>query len=284
MLNSIDFYQTNLIWEKAKKIRWKDLEKNDCTGGQFRDDDIRNNTLNMIRALNISEQNIDSAQSISENIFEEALSLFAYLNFCPEEIFHSPFTKLTRDVISNLSLDRIVLFLNRVLVKNEKSWAKVILKKILDNFEFEYENIDMLAKGLSTDNIGYDWNLLHELSNHPVQIMKDKRNMSTSSFIPYCYFGVESNQFGLEIDGFEFPVCNIFQAKILNDQLCYEVDINELIEKDTSEKDLKAGLTLLVDYNEDRTVSLIDNTDKLDKNEDIDDEDKMMIYIHSIGK
>lgn len=89
---------------------------------------------------------------------------------------------------------------------------------------------------------------------------------------------------GVKIDQFDVPVCNSFQAKILNDQLCYEVDINELIEKDTSEKDLKAGLTLLVDYNEDRTVSLIDNTDKLDKNEDIDDEDKMMIYIHSIGK
>ena len=284
MLNSIDFSKTNLIWESAKKIRWNDLEKVDCTGGQFRDADIRNNTLNMIRALNISERNINSAQNISENFFNEALNLFAYLNFCPEEIFHSPFTKLTNDVISNLSLDRMVLFLIRVLVKNEKSCAKVILKKVLDNFEFEYETIDLLARGLLTDNSGYDWNLLHELSNHPVHIMKDKRNLSSSSFIPYCYFGVESNQFGLEIDGFEFPVCNIFKVKVLNDQLCYEVDINEIIEKDTSEKDLKAGLTLLVDYNEDRTVHLLDNTDKPDKDKDIDDEDKMMIYIHSIGK
>ena len=284
MLNLIDFSKTNLIWEMAKKIRWNDLEKNDCTGGQFRDDDIRNNTLNMIRALNISERNINSAQNISENIFNEALNLFAYLNFCPEEIYHSPFTKLTRDVISNSSLDRMVLFLNRVLVKNDKSWAKVILKKILDNFEFKYENIDLLAKGFLTDKKGYDWNLLHELSNHPVHIMKDKRNVSSSSFIPYCYFGVESNQFGLEIDGFEFPVCNIFKVKVLNDQLCYEVDINEIIKKDTSEKDLKAGLTLLVDYNEDRSVHLLDDTDKPDKDKDIDDEDKMMIYIHSIGK
>ena len=46
-----------------------------------------------------------------------------------------------------------------------------------------------------------------------IQVQREKRNMSSSSFIPYCYFGVESNQFGLEIDGFEFPVCNIFQVK-----------------------------------------------------------------------
>ena len=50
-----------------------------------------------------------------------------------------------------------------------------------------------------------------------------------------------------------------------------------MIKKGTSEKDLNAGLTLLVDYNEDRTIALLDN-------HHIDDEDKMMIYIHSIGK
>ena len=28
---------------------------------------------------------------------------------------------------------------------------------------------------------------------------------------------------GVKIDKFDVPVCNSFQAKILNDQLCYEV-------------------------------------------------------------
>ena len=171
----------------------------------------------------------------------------------------------------------MVLFLNRVLVKNEKSWPKLILKKILDNFEFKYETIDLVAKGLFTEEDEYEWNLLHEVSNHPVHIMKDKGKISPSSFIPYCYFGIEADTIGLEVKGLEFPVCNIFQAKVLNDQLCYEVDINDMIKKGTSEKDLNAGLTLLVDYNEDRTIALLDN-------HHIDDEDKMMIYIHSIGK
>ena len=279
MLNSIDSSQTDLIWEMAKKIRWNDLDQIDCTGGQFKDDDIQKNTLSMMRALNISEQNINSAsQNISESIFQEALNLFAYLNFCPVYIFHSPLTKLTKDVISNSSLDRMVLFLNRVLVKSEKSWAKVVLNKILKQFTFKYDHIDSMAKSLLPDNGEYDWTLLHELSNHPVHIMKDKGKISPSSFIPYCYFGVESDQFSLEIDGFDYPVCNIFQVKVLNDQLCYEVDINDKIEKDISEKDLKAGLTLLVDYNEDRTIGLVNNNEN-----GIDDEDEMMIYIHSIG-
>ena len=278
ILNTIDSSQTKHVWKLAKEIRWNNLEKIDCTGGQFSDNDMRKNTLNLMRSLNISELSMNSdPQNIPEHTFKETLNLFTYLNFCPEEIFHSPWTKLTRAIISDSSLDIMVLFLNRVLVKNEKSWPKLILKKILNNFEFKYETIDLVAKGLFTEEDEYEWNLLHEVSNHPVHIMKDKGKISPSSFIPYCYFGIEADTIGLEVKGLEFPVCNIFQAKVLNDQLCYEVDINDMIKKGTSEKDLNAGLTLLVDYNEDRTIALLDN-------HHIDDEDKMMIYIHSIGK
>ena len=31
---------------------------------------------------------------------------------------------------------------------------------------------------------------------------------------------------GIMLDLFDVPVCNSFQARILNDQLCYEVDLN----------------------------------------------------------
>ena len=52
----------------------------------------------------------------------------------------------------------------------------------------------------------------------------------------YCYFGIEADKIGLEVEGLEFPVCNIFQAKVLNDQLCYEVDINEMIKRTLQKK------------------------------------------------
>ena len=36
---------------------------------------------------------------------------------------------------------------------------------------------------------------------------------------------------GIKLDQFNDPVCNSFQAKVLNDQLCYEVDLNKFSNK-----------------------------------------------------
>ena len=57
---------------------------------------------------------------------------------------------------------------------------------------------------------------------------------------------------GTKIEQFENYVCNSFRPKILNNQLCYELDLNERIEKPFEAKDLELGLTLLIDENEDR--------------------------------
>ena len=43
---------------------------------------------------------------------------------------------------------------------------------------------------------------------------------------------------GVKIDQFAVPVCNSFQAKVLNDQLCYEVDLNELSNKNNLKREL----------------------------------------------
>ena len=44
---------------------------------------------------------------------------------------------------------------------------------------------------------------------------------------------------GVKIDQFDVPVCNSFQAKILNDQLCYEVDLKRFAAKDNIENEVK---------------------------------------------
>ena len=60
---------------------------------------------------------------------------------------------------------------------------------------------------------------------------------------------------GQQIDGFGQPMCNSFQAKILNDQLCYEVDLNRFSNKDNIRNELKLGFVFFMDYNEDRHVT-----------------------------
>ena len=68
---------------------------------------------------------------------------------------------------------------------------------------------------------------------------------------------------GQKIDGFGQPMCNSFQAKILNDQLCYEVDLNRFSNKDNIKNELMLGFVFFMDYNEDRQVTFDSIDDKI---------------------
>ena len=94
---------------------------------------------------------------------------------------------------------------------------------------------------------------------------------------------------GVMIDQFDVPVCNSFQARILRDQLCYEVDLNKFSDKNNIEKELKLGFNFLMDYNEDRQVTsdknisrqelgLANNVAALDENQ------HAFVYLDTIGK
>ena len=89
---------------------------------------------------------------------------------------------------------------------------------------------------------------------------------------------------------YELPVCNSFKSKILNDQLCYEVDLQKYKSKGNIKNDLKSGLVFFLDYNEDRQITSCDKfeadlhqnfVNKVDKS--MDDE-KAFIYLNTIGK
>ena len=92
--------------------------------------------------------------------------------------------------------------------------------------------------------------LLQTVSNHPVHIWNDERKFSPSSFIPFCYFG---DQFiGARLNEFKTPVCNIFRPRNYLNQLCYETNLQALRDSQKIEKQLESGLTLILDYNEER--------------------------------
>ena len=60
-------------------------------------------------------------------------------------------------------------------------------------------------------------------------------------------------------------VCSGFQARILYDQLCYEVDLERYKSNDSNvETDLKSGLVLILDNNEDREITLDENVESKD--------------------
>ena len=127
------------------------------------------------------------------------------------------------------------------------------MKRIL-NIDLISKEVDKIARFEDIDNTLRSFlqesELVHKFSNHPVHI-KDDDKFSPSSFIPFCQFGRDIDIMGVDVEHFDIPVCNSFKAKILNDQLCYEIDLNQYKINFTAES-LDAGLTFLVDLNEDR--------------------------------
>ena len=57
---------------------------------------------------------------------------------------------------------------------------------------------------------------------------------------------------GVKIDQFEVPVCKVFQDRIINDQHCYEVDLNKFSKKENIHHELKLGFAFVFYYNDDR--------------------------------
>ena len=94
---------------------------------------------------------------------------------------------------------------------------------------------------------------------------------------------------GTNIDEFDVPVCNTFQAKVLNDQLCYEVDLKKFSDENSILKELKLGLSFLLDYNEDRQVTLNQENNSLELGlassfDESEENSHAIVYLDTIGK
>ena len=125
--------------------------------------------------------------------------------------------------------------------------------------------------------------------NHPVHVINEDGEKSPSSFIPFCDFGGNMSAMGRMVEEFNVPVCNSFQAKILNDQLCYEVDLNNFSNKDNIERQLESGFLFIMDYNEDRQFTKFDfimnewDNNFISRIVESDVQSQAVIYFNTIG-
>ena len=133
------------------------------------------------------------------------------------------------------------------------------------------------------------------LINHPVHI--SNTTLSPSSFIPFCSFGSDIELLGEKLSNFQFPVCNLFREKIVDGQVCYETDLNQLKKGVISKKvhwedTLHKGLSLIIDTNEEYDVKKLlresedmrDNTNSLDIFENSKKENDFRILLKTISK
>ena len=97
--------------------------------------------------------------------------------------------------------------------------------------------------------------------------------------IPFCSFGNDMEAMGTKVKGFNIPVCNSFKAKVIHDQLCYEVDLKDYEKKENRENELRDGLILLLDLNKERQ-SFGGEMTKNDKTESFNNGKEASFQIH----
>ena len=110
-----------------------------------------------------------------------------------------------------------------------------------------------------------------------MHIVNNHGGKSPSAFIPFCSFGEDINIMGAKIEDFDLPVCNTFNATVLLDQVCYEVDLDSYKDKTKIENQLKYGLILILDYNE---YKQLDNEQKNQPTNLFVAEDENTVNIH----
>ena len=96
---------------------------------------------------------------------------------------------------------------------------------------------------------------------------------------------------GKKIPNLNLTVCSKFKPRVLEGQLCYQIDVNEFVNQMDSKKLMSHGLIFLMDYNEDRlglnmNTDLDTAADEVDLKENDDDHDKRTeakIYIQTQG-
>ena len=121
------------------------------------------------------------------------------------------------------------------------------LKECLD--KKRCDQVKSLISGLAEND------LLQEVSNNPVHLItRTTGEPSPSSFIPFCAFA--STMLGQKISNFSFPVCTYFTPTLMEDKLCYQLNISTIEGLPKSDLGQNKGLALLIDLGEKKEKSV----------------------------
>ena len=221
-------------------------------------------------------------RNLSKTDINVGVEMFMFLNSCPS--FHE---KLYWKAMYGPK-SRIVMLASNIIKKANDDFkikANLIFARISQVLGFQhitYKN----GKELRTNSLELnvkDEELLQTVSNHPVHILNNEGGFSPSSFIPFCSFGDEF--IGVRVNQSDVPVCNIFKPTIYFDQLCYETDLQELKSRNIKrlEDQLEIGLTLILDYNEERQINYNDISKDVKKNSLYHHDESFSIYLDTIS-
>ena len=159
------------------------------------------------------------------------------------------------------------------LVLNKKSVVQKGLKFNPDSSECLQ---DTTCKRISEKTLKH--NIL-DIATNPAHIIDETQKLNPSAFIPFCAFSGQN--LGTNIKEFSEPVCSNFQQIIFEGRVCYKFQVDK--KKQKVHQGRAFGLKLLVDFNQDRTLSLNPETDDHEDNsnisnmfQDIESDDRLL--------
>ena len=257
----------DIVWKHSRDIK-DSLSMETCS--YLRNITVmRENFKKLSKLLNVSDDS-DKVKDLPRGAILMGADIFMLLNSCPASKEESDglnhlYSFLIHREPWNPTVSGMILYTINHMKKAPKDMRMIsqkLLKYFASQLEFQYilhnETGQILEKEIDIPkklSSVLDRNLFTKVTSHPVHILDKDKTLSPSSLIPFCAFGDDMEAMGIKIKEFDIPVCNSFEAKVRNDQLCYEMDLNKYVhdEKDIENK-LKEGLVLIMDLNEDRQL------------------------------
>ena len=294
-----DDIDVNIAGQIIERTRWRFLNTNFTTCSYFKF--IKDQAIPTLVQSVENPFELTADYGIHDNItvesLETAAGMFLNLSFCPPMVEMDSTKDKLGDSIKIYSPKEILIIINRLLIaKGEnlpyKQEFSEILEKVRVAWDLEYQEIMNLTGDYDCDTEDckvstslIDHPNLSTVTNHPVHIVDKDINISPSSFIPFCWFG-KGLKIGINSEMFKVSVCNNFKPKLRNDQVCYEMDPNQLLKTGQSANNIV--LYLLIDENKDRQISVASNDVIETKKEtfvaaDVEQENSV-IYLDTIGK
>lgn len=95
------------------------------------------------------------------------------------------------------------------------------------------------------------------------------------------------------LNNFQVPVCALFKEKIVEGQVCYEADVNQLKNKVDWKSALQKGLSLIIDTNDEydarnllvkKFTKSLESRLVFDAYKEAEEENNFLIMLHTISE
>ena len=270
MINLVHFSNNTETFEIIKHVRGnivksaQILQPNCDASNILLESEMMETVINTV--LNLTAKSIDNEvrYNLSKEELEKCASQFFYLANCPNSnlvVFGSFLKKLFVEYSKPMVLGSLGKLHAELIKKNLLSEGKVVsffVQNISTQLSLAHQDLAILNVGSSSfPSTKRNFDSLKNrhvqtITNHPVHILNESNSFSPSAFIPFCDLGGNMEVVGSSHKEFPIPVCNAFDNTILNNQLCYKINVNDFIKRAEYDGQQKINLNLFLDYNEEK--------------------------------